>query len=322
MLQMDPLSDILTMFSVNRAIPIRFESSGPYAMRFGPYEHVKFGAVLSGALNLQVDGQHEPIRLEAGDCYFQTDGQPYRTFNSSEAAEIDGTAYFAANRSVAGVVRLGQGAPDKVVIGGRFAFDQEGVSWLREALPSVIHIKAASLEAGALRDTLSLLSREVGAGAPGESVIIDRLADILLVQGIRAHLAMSGPTTSNWLAGIADPKIGRALRAFHADVARDWTVASLASHAGMSRSSFAERFRMRVGLAPLDYVTRWRMLRVRRALLDTEQDFSTIAELNGYQSRTSCSQSFKRIYGVPPGSLRGAGRTIDGEHAAGLPALA
>ena len=79
---------------------------------------------------------------------------------------------------------------------------------------------------------------------------------------------------------------------------------------------------MRVGLAPLDYVTRWRMLRVRRALLDTEQDFSTIAELNGYQSRTSCSQSFKRIYGVPPGSLRGAGRTIDGEHAAGLSALA
>jgi len=71
MQEMDPLSDILTMFTVNRAIPIRFESSGPYAMRFGPYEHVKFGAVLFGALNLQVDGQHQPIRLEAGDCYFR-----------------------------------------------------------------------------------------------------------------------------------------------------------------------------------------------------------------------------------------------------------
>jgi AraC-like DNA-binding protein len=56
------------------------------------------------------------------------------------------------------------------------------------------------------------------------------------------------------------------MRRFHADVATYWTVASLAAVAGMSRSSFAERFRMRVGMAPLDYLTRWRMYRVRRAL--------------------------------------------------------
>jgi len=319
---MDPLSDILTMFTVNRAIPIRFESSGPYAMRFGPYEHVKFSAVLSGRLSLQIDGQAEAIEVEAGDCYFQTDGCPYRTFNSKEAAEFDGTAYFMANRSVDGIVRLGDGPPDKVVIGGRFAFDEDGVTWLRQALPPVIHIKAGSPQAGALRDTLSLLSREVGGGGPGETVIIDRLADILLVQAIRAYLAASAPQTSNWLAGIGDPKLGRALRAFHADVARDWTVASLAHEAGMSRSSFAERFRQRVGLSPLEYMTKWRMARVRRALIDTDQAFTTIAERNGYQSRTSCSQSFKRIYGYAPGTLRGLDREVDGAFDDMMPAMA
>jgi AraC-like DNA-binding protein len=319
---MDPLSDILTMFTVNRAIPVRVETAGPYAMRFGPYEHVKFSAVLSGELNLQVEGQPEAIRLEAGDCYFQTDGRPYRTFNSKEAPEFDGTAYFMANRSVDGVVRVGEGTPDKVVIGGRFTFDEEGVKWLREALPPIIHIKAASPEAGALRDTLSLLSREVGGGSPGEIVIIDRLADILLVQAIRAHLAASAPHTNNWLAGIADPKIGRALRSFHADVAKDWTVATLAHEAGMSRSSFAERFRQRVGLSPLDYLTKWRMARVRRALLDTDQAFATIAERNGYQSRTSCSQSFKRIYGHAPGALRSGDRDDAGQYEDMIPAMA
>jgi AraC-like DNA-binding protein len=255
-------------------------------------------------MNLHVDGQPESIRLEAGDCYFQTDGRPYRTFNSAEAVEFDGTAYFMANRSVEGVVRLGEGAPDQVVIGGRFAFEEEGVAWLREALPPVIQIKAGSPQADALRDTLRLLSHEIGSGALGETVIIDRLADMLLVQAIRAHVAAMGLQNGSWLAGVADPKIGRALRAFHANVARDWTVASLAQEAGMSRSAFAERFRQRVGFPPLDYLTRWRMARVRRALIDTDQAFAMIAERNGYQSRTSCSQSFKRVYGYAPGVLR------------------
>jgi AraC-like DNA-binding protein len=319
---MDPLSDILTMLSVQRAIPLRFESRGPYAMRFGPYQHLKFGTVLFGHLRLWVDGQREPIRLETGDCYLLTDGRPYRTYNAEDIAEFDGTAYFIANRSIDGVVRLGDSPPDKIVIGGRFTFDEQGASWLREALPPIIHIKADAPEASALRDTLVLLGKETGGGAPGESVIIDRLADILLVQAIRAHLASAAPETANWLAGVADPKIGRALRTFHANVAHDWTVASLAQAAGMSRSSFAERFRARVGLSPLDYLTRWRMYRVRRALLDTDQSFATIAEHNGYQSRTSCSQSFKRIFGYAPGALRSVSREKVGEWEDGVPALA
>ena len=273
-------------------------------MRFGPFEHVEFSAVLLGHLCLQIDAQAEPVRLEARDCYLHTDGRPYRTFNSTDAVEFDGVCYFNENRDENGVVRLGAQPPDKIVIGGRFAFDAEGAAWLREALPPFIHIKSDAPEAAGLRDTLNLLAHEVGSGSPGEAVIIGRLADILLIQAIRAYLVAADPQTRTWLAGIADPKIGRALRSFHADVARDWTVASLAQEAAMSRSSFAERFRARVGLSPIDYLTRWRMARVHRALIDTDQGFATIAEKNGYQSRTSCSQSFKRLYGYPPGALR------------------
>lgn len=301
---MDPLSDILNMMALNRVIPLRFESSGPYAMRFGTYEHVKFGAVLSGGFSLWVDGEPEPICLRGGDCYLLTDGRPYRTFNSDDAEEVDGTAFFTESRDARGVVRLGDGPPDKIVIGGRFTFDREGAAWLREALPPVIHVQVGTPEAAPMRATLTLLSGEASADAPGEAVVIDRLADILLVQAIRAHLAVADPETTSWLAGIGDVRIGRAMRSFHADVAADWTVASLALAAGMSRSSFAERFRARVGLSPLDYVTRWRMFRVRRALLDTDLAFTTIADQNGYRSRTSCSQCFKRVYGYAPGELR------------------
>lgn len=134
--------------------------------------------------------------------------------------------------------------------------------------------------------------------------MVDRLADILLVQAIRVHLAAAPQATVNWLAGVADSKIGRALRDLHADVATDWSVATLAKSAGMSRSAFAERFRAIVGMAPLEYLTRWRMFRVRRELLDTDQPFAVIAQRNGYQSRTSCSQAFRRVHGYSPAELR------------------
>jgi AraC-like DNA-binding protein len=292
------------MFTVQRVATIRFESSGPYALRFAGYDHIKFGAVLSGSLQLWVEGNPIPVELGPGDCYLLTDGLPYRTSNSDKATEIDGNVYFAGARGEDGTIRLGEGPVDKVVIGGRFVFDEEGAAWLRSALPQIIHIKASSPAAGPLCRTLELLGLEAGGGAPGENVVVDRLADILLVQALRAYLAESGPGQASWLAGLADPKLARAMRSFHNNVAAEWSVATMASAAGMSRSSFAQKFKSVVGVAPLEYVTRWRMQRVRRALIETDLAFATIAEDNGYRSRTSCSQTFKRMFGHPPQDLR------------------
>lgn len=301
---MDPLSDILTMLTVERMSWVRFETTGPYAMRFQGFDHIKFGAVLSGSLRLKVDGMTDPRQLEAGDCYLQTDGRPYRSGNADDTPELDGNLFSATHKEEDSTIRFGDGPPDKVVIGGQFRFDPEGAAWLRSALPPFIHIAAASPTAAPLRATLALLGSEAGGGSPGEAVIVDRLADILLVQALRAHLAAAGPQDASWLAGLSDPRIGRALRGFHGDVAADWTVARLAALAGMSRSSLAKRFHARVGMAPLDYLTRWRMHRVRRALLDSQLPFGTIAARNGYRSRTSCSQAFKRMFGYSPHALR------------------
>lgn len=315
---MDPLSDILTMLTIERVTQTRCETSGDYAFRFGSFEHLKIGAVLLGELTMWVDGRSQPLELKTGDCYLLTTGQPHRIATMEGLEERDGRQFFDAHRDANGVVRFGEGLADKISIGGRFVFDTEGAAWLRTALPPVIHIPAASPHAMPLRLTMKLLTAEMGGGAPGEAVITDRLGDILLVQALRAHLATTGPDEASWLAGLADPRIARALRSFHGDVAADWTVATLANAAGMSRSSFAERFRTRVGMAPLDYLTRWRLQRVRRSLIETNLPFSTIAACNGYRSRSSCSQSFKRLFGYSPYDLRKGREGLEESAAAAL----
>jgi transcriptional regulator GlxA family with amidase domain len=129
------------------------------------------------------------------------------------------------------------------------------------------------------------------------------LASIVLVNILRAHLATDAPP-AGWLGALADPKTGEALRLMHADVARPWRVAELAAAVAMSRTSFAERFRRRVGLPPLEYLTRWRMTLARDALKTNSETLATVAAQIGYESETAFSLAFKRMFNESPGRYR------------------
>jgi AraC-like DNA-binding protein len=296
----DPLADILNAFTVVGAELVRFESSAAFEAPLDADERFTFGVVIAGSHSIWLDGQTEPVRLGAGDCFLLTGALAGRFFNVEGGREIDCSSYSGGS---GGVMRVGTGPMSDIVVAGRLTLDKEGAAWLREALPALIRIGADAAVAKPAGAIIELLRSESAAGAPGGRLITSRLADVLLVQIIRTHLE-ENPEATNWLAALTDRQIGRAIQRFHADVAADWTVASLAKAAGMSRSSFAERFRRRVGLSPLDYVMRWRMHRVRRELLETSLPFATIAYRNGYASRTSCSYAFKQVFGYSPSELR------------------
>lgn len=114
--------------------------------------------------------------------------------------------------------------------------------------------------------TLQLLAPETLAPRLGSDLVVNRLSDVLLVQAVRAHIAQLPEGEPGWLAALADARLGEALRAMHDDMARAWTLDTLAAKARLSRSAFAARFRERVGRSPLAYLTRWRMVRAGHML--------------------------------------------------------
>lgn len=305
----DPLADILNAFTVVGIELVRFESSVPFETRIDPDERFTFGVVIAGSHNVWLDGDAAPVRLAAGDCFLLTGGRAGRFFNTEGGREIYCSSYTGGS---GGVMRVGTGSVTDIVVAGRLTLDKEGAAWLREALPPVIRLDAETAAAKPAGAIIELLRSESEVDAPGRHLVTRRLADVLLVQTIRTHLE-DNPEATNWLAALTDRQIGRAMQSFHTDVSADWTVASLAKAAGMSRSSFAERFRRRVGLSPLDYVARWRMHRVRRELLETSLPFATIAYRNGYSSRTSCSQAFKQVFGYSPSELRAEHKLANSE---------
>ena len=87
-------------------------------------------------------------------------------------------------------------------------------------------------------------------------------------------------------------------------IAHDWTLSELGSAAAMSRSLFSERFRALVGLPPMIYLAKWRMMKAQELLVETGMSIAQVSDRVGYHSEFAFAKAFKRALGVPPGEAR------------------
>ena len=172
-------------------------------------------------------------------------------------------------------------------------------------LPAVVTFASGDEASAGLALTLSLLRQETRAPTPGTSTVLARLGDVLLVQLLRTWLSRQGPAGGGWLAALRDPGLAAALQAIHERPADPWTVETLAARAQLSRSRFAEKFTAEVGMAPLAYLTQWRMTCASRLLGDGRTVHQT-ARAVGYTSEPAFSRAFHRTYGTSPSTIRAA----------------
>jgi transcriptional regulator GlxA family with amidase domain len=202
------------------------------------------------------------------------------------------------------VIRFGGGGVPTTIIGGKFTFDRTNGSPLTELLPPFILVSSDRAQNSPLHQTLQLFAAEAAQCSLGAHVVLKRLTDIFLLQIIREHISSSTCRQPAWLRALSDPRIGASLRSMHEKIEQPWTVAELASAAGMSRSAFALRFRQIVGETPLEYLTRWRIYKAARLLRDGDGKLNEVANAVGYDSDGSFNKTFKRIVGVTPGVYR------------------
>jgi AraC-like DNA-binding protein len=103
-----------------------------------------------------------------------------------------------------------------------------------------------------------------------------------------------------WIFALADKQMSMAMNAMHEDPSHRWTLQELAERTGMSRSTFALRFKETVGDSPMEYLTRWRMLLAGDKLVNSSDPISAIALSLGYESESAFSTAFKRVMGCSP----------------------
>jgi AraC-like DNA-binding protein len=236
-----------------------------------------------------------PLQLSAGDAFLLGE-TAYTVASHPDVAPVSGMPFFA----VAGqpVVRLG--GDETVTIGGGITFADRDAGFLLDALPPFLHVAKHAPSSAAVVRTLGLLEAEVEQPGPGGALITARLAEILLVEAVRAYVAEHGEASRGWIGALADRRIGEALRLMHGDIAHPWSLAVLASQVGMSRSAFACLFTSRVGRPPLDYLAHWRMKLACRLLEQGELDVATVAGRVGYTSQSAFSHAYRRLIGRSP----------------------
>lgn len=123
---------------------------------------------------------------------------------------------------------------------------------------------------------------------------------MMLVQALRLHLSEGAGGGAGWFFALTDEQLSAAITAMHADPAHRWTLQELAGRAGMSRSTFALKFKQTVGTSPMEYLTRWRMLLAGDRLESSSDPVSLIALSLGYESESASSTAFKRVMGCSP----------------------
>lgn len=292
----DPFSEVLAALGARSVRGTGLEAAGEWALAFDGRMRLKFVAVTRGRCWLLLP-DHLPQELVEGDVVLISNTR-YAVASDPAVEPIDGMPLYAS----AGhdMVRLGTG-DETALMGGGSGFADGSAAFVLDALPSFLRVGRTSSTAEAVARTLNALRTEVAQAELGGSLVAERLAEILVVAAVRAFVTTGPRASVGWITALADPRIGKALRLLHGDVAYRWTVPMLASEVGMSRSAFTQRFTERVGRPPLDYLTHWRMVLAQRKL-NAGQTVAAVSTAVGYNSQSAFAHAFKRTMGRTPRS--------------------
>ena len=232
--------------------------------------------------------------LHQGDCFILPRGRPFQIASDLSLPPEDWRRYFLGAKEGA-LVKLNQDS-GVTVLGGHFALAGPQAEILIGMLPPIVLVRGEA-ERETLRWAFERMRQELTDLKPGGILIAQQLATMIFIQALRLYLNENKGT--GWLFALSDHRVGAAIKAIHREPSRRWTVETLAREAGMSRASFAARFRQLVGESPIEYLTHWRMLLAGRSL-EQGEPIGMIAHVLGYESESAFRTAFKRETGSTP----------------------
>ncbi|MFB6945072.1 AraC family transcriptional regulator [Streptomyces sp. NPDC060286] len=311
---MDALAGLLDGPRAKGAFLLRMVMEPPWSVRIADRAPLCLMSVTDGEAWIVPATGTEAVLLRPGDIAIARGPDPYTV------ADIPGTAPHAVIGPGGTCTTLrGEPLSESMQLGvrtwgnalggsaamliGTYLLDGEISRRLLDALPPLLHLPSD----GRGNPLLTLLDEEISKDEPGQSVVLDRLLDLLLIAALRTWFARPGAEAPAWYRAMGDPVVGQALRLLQRDPAHAWTVAGLAARTGVSRAGLARRFTELVGEPPMAYLTGWRLAVAADLLRETDATVESVARRVGYSQSFAFSTAFKRVRGVSPQEYRSGG---------------
>lgn len=305
----DLLADVLRALRLQGTAYFRADFRAPWGMQMPGGPVASFHAVVDGRCHAAWDDSRAPRRatatLHSGDIIVFPHGRPHQLSGKAESPVVPAPDLLATRRQTgSGRTEFGGDGLACEIICGHFELDRSGSHPLLAALPPVVVLRRGEgTDPEWVATATRLAVMESTSSRPGSAAIVDRLAEALMIQLIRAH-AERNELSTGFLAAIGDRMLGAALTLMHQQPAAPWSVEILARRIGASRSSFAARFKEVLGTSPMQYLTQWRMHGARELLGTQDLSLAEVATRVGYQSEFSFAKAYKRVFGQGPGAAR------------------
>lgn len=289
----DPLSSVVALLKPRPDISKLVVAGGRWQVDRTDMASPFYAVIVQGRARLEVKGQ-APVMLEAGDFVMVPALDSFTM--TSELPPPPGAARLPLETGP-GIFRLGpaDSPVEMQALVGHCRFDAPDRTLLLSLLPQMIHVSGHER----LKALVPVIHEETRSDRPARVMILERLLEVLMIEALRSSPGRAGPP--GLLRGLSDPGLCAALHRIHDANGGTLTVTGLAREAGMSRSSFFERFRSALGCAPMDYARAWRMAVARDLLLRGDLTNAEIAHRVGYGSASAFTLAFVRHEGIAPG---------------------
>lgn len=265
---------------------------------------IAYHYVSVGRLLLRV-GEGEPMVVPAGHLVVLPRNDPHVLGSDLDCPPVsaEGLMQATVESGIARIAHGGSGEATRIWCG--FLLSDTTTDPLVGMLPSVMMLDVTQGVAGPwIESSFRLAVSEFATGEVRSPVLLSRLAELLFIEAVQYYFAGLPPEQRNWLGGLRNPFVSRALALMHDRPSRHWTTEALAREVGLSRSAFAERFTELVGAPPMRYLAGLRMQVAARRLRESRAAITLIAEEVGYESEVSFTKAFKRAFGTPPATWR------------------
>lgn len=294
----DPLAQIVGLLQPGAPFSKCVTGSGPWRVRRTQSPNPYYVAVLKGSLRYW-DHQSGEVIVNAGDFILIPSAQDFMMWSeapSKEAPSKDRDMVVDPVILPGGGYRVGSvdGPVDMRALVGYCIFQSDDAVLLSSLLPRLVVVRGEHR----LAMLMQLLGEEAVGNKPGREVVLQHLLEVLLIEALRTTAEPGN--SPGLLRGLSDERLAVAIRGMHARPDRGWTVAELARTAALSRSGFHERFLSAVGMAPMEYLTAWRLALAKNLLRKREASVGDIARQVGYRSASAFSVAFTREVGISP----------------------
>lgn len=295
---MDSISQILKTLHLQANVFHNAQYCGEWRIDTSGSEKATFHIVCRGNCLLTLpETALDPVPLIPGDMVIFPRDLPHNLCDEGNSDTATNSATSITYDE--GILDTGTG-----LVCGFLEFEHPGTAQLLNILPDYLIIRSTEAPWQInLAPMLNVLISESVNALPGAQIALDRICDLLFILILRQQIADSN-NPSGLAAALSDPRIRQSLDALHASPEQDWTVASLAQVAHMSRSAFAERFKSLMGVSPMSYQTSWRMQCAYRWLADDGITVWDAAGRCGYATEAAFAKAFKRELGISPGKVR------------------